>query len=552
MRRLTNNPYVYEFVCTVRKKRAKSDSSTTEKNLSSNSRTALARRRRHRDANDGGGGGADGRSRERRPPRRPNAGLATAPARTTAAMASSAVATIATIYSGDRVDVVARGRRAPPSRTAASARLGNEPRRIVVANAWARGAALTRRRRVRGVAPRASEEDDSAAPPTTSTSSSSSAEPELECVVVGMEAACVLSVDDDDDDDGESGGDASSTSSVARVGVGDDDDADAATGFAALLGGAALVSPFFLWGTSMVAMKTVLPATSPLFVASVRLVPAGAVLIAWAALNKRPWPNTANAWAAIALFGLVDGTMFQGFLSEGLQRTSAGLGSVIIDSQPLTVAVLASVIYGETIGAGGVFGLFLGVVGLLMLELPREALEGLFHGDAATAIAAITSGVDAEGGLWESGEWWMLLAAQSMAVGTVMVRWVCKYVDPVMATGWHMALGGVPLLAYSVINEPEVYSRLGELTGNEVGGLVYTSMLGSALAYGAFFYFASRGSLTKLSSLTFLTPMFAALFGYILLGETLDEVQLAGALVTVVGIYLVNTRASEGAASEKN
>lgn len=30
----------------------------------------------------------------------------------------------------------------------------------------------------------------------------------------------------------------------------------------------------------------------------------------------------------------------------------------------------------------------------------------------------------------------MLLAAQSMAVGTVMVRWVSKYSDPVMATGW--------------------------------------------------------------------------------------------------------------------
>jgi hypothetical protein len=38
--------------------------------------------------------------------------------------------------------------------------------------------------------------------------------------------------------------------------------------------------------------------------------------------------------------------------------------------------------------------------------------------------------------LWGSGEWWMLLAAQSMAIGTVMVRWVSKYSDPVMATGW--------------------------------------------------------------------------------------------------------------------
>lgn len=30
----------------------------------------------------------------------------------------------------------------------------------------------------------------------------------------------------------------------------------------------------------------------------------------------------------------------------------------------------------------------------------------------------------------------MFLAAQSMAVGTVMVRWVSKYADPIMATGW--------------------------------------------------------------------------------------------------------------------
>lgn len=30
----------------------------------------------------------------------------------------------------------------------------------------------------------------------------------------------------------------------------------------------------------------------------------------------------------------------------------------------------------------------------------------------------------------------MFLAAQSMAIGTVMVRWVSKYSDPVMATGW--------------------------------------------------------------------------------------------------------------------
>ena len=357
-----------------------------------------------------------------------------------------------------------------------------------------------------------------------------SPEESLECVLVGTDVACVLSEDEGDPLDG---------AKETR-------DDDSTSSILAALGGVALVSPFFLWGTSMVAMKEVLPATSPLFVASVRLVPAGAVLVAWAASKGRPMPSGGMAWLAIAIFALVDGTAFQGCLAEGLQRTSAGLGSVIIDSQPLTVAVLAAIIYGENLAPAGVFGLFLGVVGLLMLELPKEALAQIGGGDLGGALAAVTAGVDDGGGIWDSGEWWMLLAAQSMAVGTVMVRWVCKYVDPVMATGWHMALGGVPLLAYSIATEPGVYENLDKLTAGDVGGLMYTSLLGSALAYGAFFYFASKGSLTKLSSLTFLTPMFAALFGYLLLGETLDEIQLAGAAVTIVGIYLVNTRASEG------
>ena len=68
--------------------------------------------------------------------------------------------------------------------------------------------------------------------------------------------------------------------------------------------------------------------------------------------------------------------------------------------------------------------------------------------------------------LWDSGEWWMLLAAQSMAVGTVLVPWVTRFVDPVMATGYHMILGGMPLLALSVAKEgPVLADHLPQLTG---------------------------------------------------------------------------------------
>ena len=82
----------------------------------------------------------------------------------------------------------------------------------------------------------------------------------------------------------------------------------------------------------------------------------------------------------------------------------------------------------------------------------------------------------------------------------------------------------------------QLYARLG---GADALALAYTSVFGCAVGYGIFFYLASRGSLTKLSSLTFTTPIFAALFGYLLLGETLEPLQVAGAAVTLAGVSLI-------------
>ncbi|KAJ6386409.1 hypothetical protein OIU78_016348, partial [Salix suchowensis] len=90
--------------------------------------------------------------------------------------------------------------------------------------------------------------------------------------------------------------------------------------------------------------------------------------IAFAGFKGRPLPSGPTAWLTISLFALVDASCFQGFLAQGLQRTSAGLGSVIIDSQPLTVAILANLLFGESIGIVGTSGLVLGVIGLLLLE----------------------------------------------------------------------------------------------------------------------------------------------------------------------------------------
>ncbi|BAY99153.1 hypothetical protein NIES37_31320 [Tolypothrix tenuis PCC 7101] len=293
-----------------------------------------------------------------------------------------------------------------------------------------------------------------------------------------------------------------------------------------------LIAPFFLWGTAMVAMKGVIPHTTPLFMAGVRLLPAGILILVAAALMGRSQPKGWGAWLWITLFALIDGTLFQGFLAEGLVRTSAGLGSVMIDSQPLAVALLSLWLFQERIGFWGWLGLGLGVSGISLIGLPDELI---FH--------LLGSGVNVTIGNWQqlfaSGEWLMLLAALSMAVGTVLIRFVCRYADPVVATGWHMIIGGLPLWGVSSVVESQQWQNLATSDWLALG---YATIFGSAIAYGLFFYFASSGNLTSLSSLTFLTPIFALLFGNLFLSEVLSPLQWMGVFLTLISIYLINQR----------
>jgi drug/metabolite transporter (DMT)-like permease len=299
-----------------------------------------------------------------------------------------------------------------------------------------------------------------------------------------------------------------------------------------------MITPFFLWGTAMVAMKGVIAKTAPFFLANLRLMPAGVLVLLAAAVMGRSFRSTRLGWLWIAVFALVDGTLFQGFLAQGLVRTGAGLGSVMIDSQPLVVALLARALFQEQVGPLGWLGLGVGLFGISLLGLPDEWIVGLVQGHVAWADLP-ADGMALLRLLFDQGEWLMLMAALSMAVGTVLIRYVSAHVDPVVGTGWHMILGGLPLAIASACTETQPWQGL-DISG--WSAIAYSTILGSALAYGIFFYLAAQGNLTSLSALTFLTPVFALTFGNLFLGEVLSPIQMIGVLFTLVSIYLINQR----------
>ncbi|MEB3331368.1 MAG: DMT family transporter [Synechococcaceae cyanobacterium] len=291
-----------------------------------------------------------------------------------------------------------------------------------------------------------------------------------------------------------------------------------------------MLLPFALWGTAMAAMKPLLDSGSPLQVATLRLLPAGLLLLLVAVALGRSWRVDRADLGWLLLFALIDGSLFQSLLARGLEQTGAGLGSVLIDSQPLLVALLARSLFGEAINPVGWFGLLLGLLGILCLGLPPPLLrQWWLQGPQVIGVQALSH-----------GELWMLGAAAAMAVGTVISRYACRRSDPLVVTGWHMLLGGLPLLL-AVALDP-VRPLLPPWDAGQWALMAYASVLGSALAYGLFFWFAVRGDLTGFTALTFLTPVFALLSGGLLLAERLQPLQWLGAVLALLAVLAINRR----------
>ena len=207
---------------------------------------------------------------------------------------------------------------------------------------------------------------------------------------------------------------------------------------------------------------------------------------------------------------------------------------------------LASVL----LGGWGWLGLLIGLTGISVIGLPDLWIQnlvnvGFWTGEQGGGLGVIAAAFDGDqtlavlGQLWDSGEWWMFLAAIAMASGTVMMRPVSRHADPLVATGFHMILGGLPLFALSAGWEVNQWDYL---TGSDWLALGYSTVFGGAIAYGLFFYLAAKGNLTSLSSLAFLTPVFALIFGGLLLSEALTLVQSVGVFLTLISVLLVNQR----------
>lgn len=279
------------------------------------------------------------------------------------------------------------------------------------------------------------------------------------------------------------------------------------------------------WGFNQVAIKLANAGISPILQAAIRSAGSAILVWGWSAHRGVPLFERDNSLGPGILVGVLFGAEFV-FLYWSLVFTSASRAVLFLYMSPFIVALGAHLfIPGERLRRLQALGLFCAFAGMTIAfaDALRFPTYRQFVGDSMAFAAAV---------LW--GATTVIIKATRLA-----------RVSPHKNLFYQLGVSAIllPLLSWA-IGESGVVA----LTPLVLAMLAYQIVVVAFITYLVWFWLISRYPAGRLSSFSFLTPLFGLLAGAIMLAEPITWALAFALLLVGIGIYWVNRAApAEGA-----
>lgn len=275
-----------------------------------------------------------------------------------------------------------------------------------------------------------------------------------------------------------------------------------------------------LFGGTFVAAKFGLAYLPPLTFVAVRFDIGALVLAAYAAhrlsfADLRP-RSVGDVLAVLSTGVLVIG-LTNALIFVGQQYTTSGVAAIVMSLNPILTPVFAAVaLSDERLTRRGVVGILAGLLGVGLVANPDpSALTGSI-GMAVVFAAAVTS-----------------------ALGAVTIRWAEPTMSSTARTVW-----GVPVAAVVTHLLAVGAGESAALTSVPPAALLALTYLGvgsGAAAYLAYFALIDATGATRANLIFYLTPVISAVGGWLLLGESMSVLTVAGFAVVFGGFLILGS-----------
>ena len=228
----------------------------------------------------------------------------------------------------------------------------------------------------------------------------------------------------------------------------------------------------------------------------------------------RGWPQGVEIGHSLVAGALVHGLYLGGVFTAISQGVPAGISALIPGLQPILTSTIANRFMGERVTRLQWLGLVLGLIGVLLVLHDRSIVA------AGSPLGWIASFVS-------------LIA---ITLGTLYQKRFCGRIDwragNIVQYAGALALFGLAAFAFE--------TRTIHWTGELIFAMAWLVLVVSIAAVGLMYWLIRRSAATRFASLFYLVPGTTALLAFMLFGEKLDALSIAGMVVCAAGVVLAN------------
>ncbi|MFV1491803.1 DMT family transporter [Phaeobacter sp. JH18-32] len=294
------------------------------------------------------------------------------------------------------------------------------------------------------------------------------------------------------------------------------------------IGAAMLIGFSGLMGFNQVVIKVSNGGFGPVFQAGLRSLIGLAVLLTWLAFRGQlmrastPAPAQTSAhWSrSVHFWGLVSGLLFTAefvCLYIALDLSSVSRVTIIFNSMPVWLALAGHLLLpGERLNSLRMLGLILAMGGVVLAVLHRGSGDASLLGDILALAATLA---------WAG----IALCARLSPLA---------HVPPIRQLTYQLATSALVLLAISPLFGP----LLRDPTALHISGVLFQAIAIASLGYLLWLWLISLYRANAVASFSFLSPVIAAILGWLLLDEVILPQVWAALVLVAVGILLINRK----------
>lgn len=267
-----------------------------------------------------------------------------------------------------------------------------------------------------------------------------------------------------------------------------------------------------LYASCYVAIKAGLAYAPPLHFAAWRALIGGVALITLLALRGQRVLPARRLWIPVVVLAMVGSVIgFVAMFTSPL-HAGAGLASVVGNTGPLLIIVLAALFLHEPITRAKLAALMCGLAGVTVIAWTRAGVSGATHA-AAVALP--------------------LVAAASGASEGIIVKLARPAADVIRVAAWQFLIASLVLFGLAAWREPH---QTIVWTGSFVLLLVLLAGGATAAATALWYSLVRQEEVSRLSLILFIVPVAGLALGAVLFGERIGATQALGILFILGGV----------------